>query len=62
VSKLTEKINNIFGRKEKSETPEFKKDKSMRETMWGTSDIARSIQESEKFQTQKRCWRNIFYF
>lgn len=40
MNTLVEKIKNIFGRKEKSETIESKKDKLLRETMWGASDIA----------------------
>ena len=61
MNRLVEKIKNIFERKEKSETIESKKDKLLHDATWGASDIARSIQESKKFQTRKR-WRNISHF
>jgi hypothetical protein len=62
MSKLTEKIKNIFRNRKSSETIDPKKDKSFNGAMQGASDIARSIRESGKFQTQKKLWRNIFHF
>ena len=62
MNKLTEKIKNIFRNRKSSETADPKKDKSFNGAMQGASDIARSIRESGKFQTQKKLWRNIFHF
>ena len=61
MNTLVEKIKNIFGHKKESETVDPKKDKSLRDATLSASDIARSIQESRKFQTRKR-WRNISHF
>jgi len=62
MNQLIEKIKNIFGRKGKLETAESRKDKSLNDAVHGTSDVARSIRESKKFQTQKKLWRNVFHF
>ena len=62
MNKLTEKIKNIFGNRKSSETTDPKKDNSFNGAMRGASDIARSIRESGKFQTQKKLWRDIFHF
>ena len=62
MNKLTEKIKNIFGSRKESETADYKKDKSFDDAMNGANDIAWSIRESEKFQLQKKLWRNVFHF
>jgi len=62
MNQIIEKIKNIFGSHKGSETVDSKKDKSFNDAMNGANDIARSIRESKKFQTQKKLWRNVFYF
>lgn len=62
VNKLAEKIKNIFGRRMGSEMIEPKKDRVFNEAMLGVSDIARSILESYRIQTQKNLWHRIFHF
>jgi fructose 1,6-bisphosphatase len=62
LRKIKEKIKSVFKHRKESEVTDLKKDKSFNGAIQGASDIARSIRESGKFQTQKKLWRNIFHF
>lgn len=61
MNTLVEKIKSLFrGGREKSESEPPQKPQS--ETRpYGAGKISKLIRESEKFQTQKKLWRNIFH-
>ncbi|MBI2632949.1 MAG: hypothetical protein HYW78_00980 [Parcubacteria group bacterium] len=59
---LIEKIKNIFERKGRLKTAEYKKDTLQSNAMYGASYIAQSVQKLEKFQAQKKSWQNVFHF